>query len=285
MTLNTVADWNAWEKQFPEKFTSEEEIFRLVHPGARIFIGTACAEPCALTRALMAFAEAHPTAFFDVELVQFWSQGPVHYARERLRDIFRLNSLFIGESTRALVNNASADFTPVFLSSVPDLIHRDMMPIDLSLIQTSYPDKDGNMSLGISVDIAKAAAKKSSLVVAQANSQMPYVFGDGIINIKDLDYVVVRDEPLQEYVENVSEDIARRIGRNVARIVEDGATLQVGYGSIPDATLSQLKDKKHLGLHSELFSDGAALLMKQGILDNSKKSIDPGVSVASFCMG
>jgi acyl-CoA hydrolase/GNAT superfamily N-acetyltransferase len=285
MNSDIGTDWETRRKQFPDKFVSEEEIFKLVHPGARIFIGTACGEPQALTRALVNYFQAHPRALYDTELVQVWNLGVTPYAEEKFRDNFRLNSFFIGESTRAAVNNASADYTPIFLSSVPDLIHREMMPIDLSLVQTSHPDRDGNMSLGISVDIVKAATEKSSLVVAQANSQMPYVYGDGIINIQDVDFVIVRDEPLLEYLANVPSDIAQRIGRNIARIVEDGATLQVGYGSVPNAALPHLKDKKHLGLHSELFSDGVVELMKQGVLDNSKKILDPGKAVASFCMG
>jgi acyl-CoA hydrolase/GNAT superfamily N-acetyltransferase len=285
MNLDSVIDWDTWRNQFPEKFAPLEEIFKQVHPGARIFIGTACGEPQALVRALVEYIQAHPRALFDAELVQVWNLGVTPYAEEKFKDNFRLNSFFIGESTRAAVNNASADYTPIFLSSVPDLIHREMIPIDLSLVQTSLPDRDGNMSLGISVDIVKAATEKSTVVVAQANSHMPYVYGDGIVNIQDLDLVIAKDEPLMEYEENVPDNIAQRIGRNIARIVEDGATLQVGYGSVPNAALLHLKDKEHLGLHSELFSDGVAELMKQGVLDNSKKTLDPGKAIASFCMG
>lgn len=285
MNSDIIIDWDTWRKQFPEKFAPLEDIFKQVHPGARIFIGTACGEPQALVNALVGYIQLHPRALVDAELVQVWNLGVTPYAEDRFKDNFRLNTFFIGESTRAAVNSASADYTPIFLSSVPDLIHRDMMPIDLSLVQTSLPDRDGNMSLGISVDIVKAATEKSSLVVAQANSEMPYVYGDGIINIQDLDFVFARDEHLMEYVENVPDDIAQRIGINISRIVEDGATLQVGYGSIPNATLVHLMDKRHLGLHSELFSDGVAELMKQGVLDNRKKNLDTGKAVASFCMG
>ncbi|HOT07919.1 MAG TPA: GNAT family N-acetyltransferase [Methanotrichaceae archaeon] len=278
-------NWDVWIERFPEKFASMEEIFKLVHPGDRIFIGTACGEPQALSRGLMDYIQAHPGSFFDAELVQVWNLGITPYQEERFRDNFRLNSFFIGESIRAAVNDAGADYTPIFLSSVPDLIRSEMMPIDLSLIQTSLPDGDGNMSLGISVDIVKAAAEKSRIVAAQANSRMPFVYGDGIVNIRDLDLVVVKDEPLLEYVEEVPGEISQRIGRHISRIVEDGATLQVGYGSVPNATLRHLKDKRHLGLHSELFNDGAFELMSLGVIDNTMKSIDPGRSVASFCMG
>ena len=155
----------------------------------------------------------------------------------------------------------------------------------MALIQTSPPDCDGNLSLGVSVDIVKAAMETASLVVVQVNSNMPFVYGDGIINIRDVDFLLHRDEPLLEYRDSVPGDIAQRIGKHVARLVQDGSTLQVGYGSIPNAVLANLSNKKHLGLHSELFSDGVAELMKAGILDNSEKSIDRGKAVASFCMG
>lgn len=278
-------DWSAWKQRFPEKFVSEERIFEQVHPGARIFIGTACGEPQALVKALLNYVQAHPSAIFDAELVQVWSLGITPTSDERFKESFRLNSFFIGDSIRSAVNNAAADYTPVFLSAVPGLIYREVLPIDLALIQTSLPDEDGNVSLGISVDIVLPAAKKAALVAAQVNSQMPFVYGDGVMNIRDLDYVVLCDEPLLTFRSEISGEIVNHIGRNVARIVEDGATIQVGYGSLPDAVLSNLEGKKHLGLHSELFSDGVAKLMKRGIIDNSRKTIDQGKAVASFCMG
>ncbi len=285
MNSDVGIDWDGWKKRFPNKFVSSEEIFGRLHSGARIFAGTACGEPQALVRALMEHIQVHGREIFDLELVSTWNLGAATYLDETFRDNLRLNSLFIGEVNRAAVNAGSADYTPIFLSTVPELIHRRMMPIDLSLIQTSYPDEEGNVSLGISVDVVKAAMEESSLVAAQANSSMPYVRGDGIVNIQDLDYVVVKDEPLLEYDEYVPEDVVQKIGRNVARIVEDGATFQVGYGRIPDAALSHLVEKKHLGLHSEVFSDGVAELMREGAIDNSKKTIDPGRAVASFCVG
>ncbi len=278
-------DWNAWKIRFPEKFAPVEKIFERVHPGARIFIGTACGEPQTLVKALAKYVRMHPTTLFDAELVQVWSLGITPYADEKLKDNFRLNSFFIGENTRFAVNNAAADYTPIFLSNVPGLIYKETMPVDLALIQTSLPDEEGNMSLGISVDIVKSAAEMAALVVAQANSEMPFVHGDGIINIRDLDFVVPCDEPLLQYEDAVPGEIAGRIGNYVARLIQDGATIQVGYGSLPNAVLSQLKDKKNLGLHSELFSDGAAELMKLGVMDNSRKTIDQGLAVASFCMG
>lgn len=272
-------------KLWPEKFASEEKVFDHIRPGYRIFIGTACGEPQYLVRALIDYIERKPNAFFDAELVQVWTLGIAPYADEKFKDNFRLNSFFIGDSIRSAVNKAAADYTPIFLSSVPDLFGWGIIPIDVALIQTSSPDSRGNMSLGVSVDIVKAAVEVASLVVAQVNSNMPFVYGDGVINIRDVDFLLPHDEPLLEYIDLVPGDVAQRIGRYVARLVEDGSTLQVGYGSVPNAVLANLAGKKHLGLHSELFSDGVADLMKAGVIDNSEKSMDRGKAVASFCMG
>lgn len=233
----------------------------------------------------MDYIQSHPHALFDAELVQVWSLGITPYADEKFKENFRLNSFFIGEGTRNAVNSSAADYTPIFLSSVPDLFQRGMIPIDLALVQASPPDENGDMNLGVSVDIVKAAVETARQIVVQANSSMPRIRGDGIVNIADVDFVLPKDEPLLEYEDELAGDVAQKIGRHVSRIVEDGSTLQVGYGSVPNAVLSSLKEKKHLGLHSELFSDGVAELMRLGVIDNSKKSIDPGRSVASFCMG
>lgn len=277
--------WDGWRKRFPEKFTSEEELFSHIHPGARIFIGTACGEPQHLVQALMDYVSKHPTSLFDAELVQVWSLGITPYTDERFKGNFRLNSFFIGDSARNAVNSAAADYTPIFLSSVPDLFYKGMIPLDLALVQATPPDEKGNMNLGISVDIVKAAVEKARHVVVQANTNMPRIIGDGDINIEDVDFVLPKEEPLLEYEDEATGDAAQQIGRYVSRIIEDDSTLQVGYGSLPNAVLLSLKNKKHLGLHSELFSDGAAELMRLGVIDNSRKSIDPGRSVASFCMG
>ena len=277
--------WEPWRKKHPEKFVSRDEIFSRLHPGARIFVGTACGEPQYLVKGLVEFIQAHPRAVFDAELIQVWSLGITPYADEKFRDNFRLNSFFIGESSREAVNSASADYTPIFLSVLPDLFRRELIPIDMALLQTSLPDEAGRVSLGISVDIVRSAAEAARTVVAQPNSRMPFIHGDGVVDLADLDFVVPWDEPLLEYQVDPPGEIAQRIGGHVARIVEDGATLQVGYGSLPNAVIFNLRDKLHLGLHSELLSDGVAELMQLGVIDNSRKSLDQGLSVASFCMG
>lgn len=270
---------------YPEKFAQEEEIFGHIHAGDRIFIGTGCGEPQYLVQALVNYVKGHPKAFFDAELIHVWTLGVAPYTDEKFQENFRLDSFFVGDSTRNAVNRGAADYSPVFLSAVPNLFRRGMLPIDVALIQTSIPDKHGYVSLGISVDIVKAAVERASLVIAQVNKNMPRTHGDGFIHLKDLDYIVPKDEPLLEYSVKAPTEIVQSIGKYVARIIEDGSTIQVGYGMVPDAVVYNLGEKKHLGVHTELLSDGIVELMKKGVVDNTRKGNNPGKTVATFCMG
>ena len=272
-------------KRFPEKFVSAENIFGHIHPGNHIFIGTGCGEPQFLVRSLIEHVRSHPKAFFDAELLQVWALGVAPYADAKFKDNFRYNTFFIGNNTRAAVNRGLADYAPIFLSQVPALFSRRLVPVDVALIQVSLPDEHGFMSLGVSVDIVKAAVENASLVIAQVNASMPRIHGDTFLNIRDLHFVLPHDEPLLEFAAVVSGEIAQRIGRYVARIVQDGDTIQVGYGSIPNAILAHLRDKKHLGVHTELLSDGIVELMQGGAIDNSRKDLNRGKTVAAFCMG
>ena len=171
-------------KMFPEKFVSEDEIFSHIRRGDRIFISTGCGEPQYLIRALANYVQSHPKAFFDAEVIHVWTLGVAPYVDEKLKPNFRYNSFFVGNSTRVAVNKGIADYTPILLSHVPDLFYRGFVSIDVALIQTSLPDNHGYMSLGISVDIVKAAVANASLVIAQVNSNMPRVHGDGFIHVK-----------------------------------------------------------------------------------------------------
>lgn len=286
MVSEVNVEGDGFRRRFPDKFVPMEEIFECLRSGARIFIGTACGEPQALVGALLRHLRAHEGDLFDLELLQIWNLGRTDIADGAFGRSFRHNSLFLGEAAAAAFSSGRADYTPAFPSAVPDLIRDGTIPIDLALVQTTLPDADGNVSLGISVDAVLAAVEEASIVAAQANQEMPRVGGDGIVNIRDLDRVVRIDEPLLEYSETPPPcEVMDKIGRNVARIVPDGATLQVGRGGVPDAALIHLRDKKHLGLHSELFTDGAAELMRSGAIDNSKKTIDRGKAVASFSVG
>ncbi|MFB3924737.1 MAG: GNAT family N-acetyltransferase [Syntrophales bacterium] len=274
-----------WKKEYPQKFASEEAVFSRIHRGDSIFIGSACAEPQYLVHALIKYVQSNPKAFFDAEVLSVRTLGVAPYTDEKFKQNFRHNSFFIGDSTRKAINEGLADYTPVFLSQVPDLFYRGLARVDIVLIQTSPPDDHGYMSLGVSVDIVKAAAEVASVVIAQVNSFMPRVHGDAFVHISDIDFIIPYDEPILEYSPEADTEIAQRIGTYVSRLVEDGDTIQVGYGSIPNAILAHLSNKKNLGVHTELLSDGLVDLMKKGVINNSKKIIDRGKTVATFCMG
>ena len=274
-----------WRKKYPEKFAAEVVIFKNIHRGNRLFISTACGEPQYLVSALIKYVESHPKAFADTEIFHIWTLGLAPYAKAKYTYNFRHNSFFIGNNTRSSINEGLADYTPIFLSQVPKLLHSKRVPIDVALIQTSLPDKNGHVSLGISVDITKAAIENASLIIAQVNSHMPRVHGNTFIHIKDIDYIINHDEKILEFSPTIPDDIARQIGKYVSRIVKDGDTIQLGYGSVPNAILNCLQDKKHLGIHTELLTDSIVELIKKGVVDNSRKSFDRGKTVASFCMG
>ncbi|MFX0014324.1 MAG: GNAT family N-acetyltransferase [Promethearchaeota archaeon] len=275
---------------FPQKFASEKAIFQNIHRGDRIFVSSACAEPQYLIKALAAYLESHPKAFFDTEVLSWWNLGVAPYADIRYQRNFRYNSFFIATPTRNSVNQGLADYTPVFLSNTPSLFFHGHVPVDVALIQCSPPDVHGYLNLGVSVDIVKAGIENASLIIAQINSYMPRVHGDGFIHIEDIDYLVPYDEPILEYNpvptdEDLYAKNVAKIGNYVSRLIQSGNTIQVGYGSIPDAVMANLRDKEHLGVHTELISDGLVDLMKQGVIDNTQKTINRGKTVASFCMG
>jgi len=270
---------------YPEKFVSPEVAFSKIHRGDRIFIGTGCGKPQYLVDEMVRFVEAHPKAFFDAEVLHLWTLGVSPYMREEVKRNFRLDSFFISGQTRDAVNQGLADYTAIFLAQVPDLLYSGIVPIDIALVQTSPPDRFGYMSLGISVDIVRAAVDSAKLVICQVNEQMPRIHGDSFIHISAVNYIFPHDEPLLEYEMEVPDEMSQQIGKYVARLVENGATIQVGYGKIPNAILKNLKGKHHLGVHTELLSNGIVELMKEGIIDNTEKAIDRNKTVATFSMG
>ncbi|MGQ9841933.1 MAG: GNAT family N-acetyltransferase [Spirochaetota bacterium] len=270
---------------YPEKFLPEEKIFSHINRGDRIFIGTACSEPQYLVNALVEYVKSYPKAFFDTEVIHVWTLGVAPYADEKFKQNFRHNSFFIGNNTRDAINQGVADYTPIFLSHVPNLLRKGIIEIDVALVQTSYPDQHGFLSLGVSVDIVKTAIENARLVVVQVNKYMPRVHGDAFIHIKDVDFLVPHDEPILEFTTKLSDEISNRIGKYVSRIIQDGDTIQVGYGRMPNAILKYLITKKNLGVHTELLTDGLVELMKAGVITNSEKTVDRGKTIASFCMG
>ena len=283
--IGSSTNLEGFKKQYPEKFVPEKIIFGHINAGDRIFIGTACGEPQYLSKALIHYVESNPKALLDAEVIHIWSLGVAPYTDAKFKRNFRQNAFFIGDYARETFNRGEGDYSPVFLSQVPRLIRRSMIPINVALIQTSPPDKHGYMSLGVSVDIVKAAVGKASLVIAQVNSHMPRVHGDTFLHIRDVNFIIPYDEPLLQYETTVPGDIAERIGKHVASIVEDGDTIQVGYGSTPNAIIAALANKRDLGVHTELFTEGIAELMSKGVVTNSKKRLDQDKTVAAFCMG
>ena len=270
---------------YKEKFIPVNQIFKKIHLGDRIFISTACGEPQYLVNSMIKYAENNPKALLDSEVMHVWTLGVAPYANEKYKRNFRYNSFFIGNNAREAINAGLADYSPIFLSEIPGLFRKGMVSLDVALIQTSLPDEHGYVSLGVSVDIVKAATEITTTVVAQINKNMPRVHGHGFIHISELDFIVHHDEPLLEYFDEHDDEVAKQIGKYVAKLVQNGDTIQVGYGSIPNAVLASLNNKKDIGVHTELISDGLVELMKSGVVNNSKKSKDHGKTIATFCMG
>ena len=282
---NNMHSLDDWKKLYPEKFAEEEAIFSHIRRGDHIFVASGCGEPQYLVRAMVNYVESHPKAFFDTEIIHVYSFGIAPYTDPKFKRNFRHNSFFVGNNTRGPVNQGLADYTPVSLSDVPDLIRSGSVRIDVALVQTCLPDEHGYLSLGISVDMVKAATDKASMIIAQVNANMPRVHGDGFIHIKDVEFIIHHDEPLLELPGIELNETTQRIGNHVSRLVLDGDTIQVGYGGLPNAVLANLFNKKHLGVHTELFSDGLVDLIKAGVIDNSQKTLSPWKTVAAFSMG
>lgn len=272
---------NDWKAIYQERCTTAAEAVGHIRSGNRVVVGHACSEPAALIRAMV---ENH-AAYRDVEIVHMVAMGSGDYCKPGMEPHFRHNALFVGGSTREAVNAARADYTPCFFYEVPRLFKDGSLPVDVALVQLSRPDEHGYCSFGLSCDYTKAAAESARIVIAEVNDKMPRTHGDVFIHVSELDHIVETSYALTELAPPKIGDVERAIGENCARLVEDGATLQLGIGAIPDAVLLFLKDKKHLGIHSEMFSDGVVELVEAGVIDNSRKTLHPGKMVVTFLMG
>ncbi|MGA9574016.1 MAG: acetyl-CoA hydrolase/transferase C-terminal domain-containing protein, partial [Lysobacterales bacterium] len=270
-----------WQEKYSPKVTTPERAVSKVKSGQRVFIGSGAAEPQLLVKAL---AERGPE-LADTQITHILTLGVAPYTDPKLKDGFRHNALFIGPNVRDAVAEGRADFTPVFLSEVPRLFRRGKLPIDVALIQVTPPDEHGYCSYGVSVDVTKAAAESADHVVAEINPNMPRTLGDCFIHINDIHELVPSDMPILEAPVGKIDDIADQIGRHIAELIEDGSTLQLGIGTIPDAVLACLDGKKNLGIHSEMISDGVIGLVEKGIINGSCKNIHAGKIVASFAIG
>jgi len=270
-----------WQKKYRSKVSTSQEAVSKVKSGQRVFIGSGAAEPQLLVKAL----SARGPELADTQITHILTLGVAPYADPKLEDGFRHNALFIGPNVREAVAEGRADFTPVFLSEVPRLFRRGKMPIDVALIQVSPPDEHGYCSYGVSVDVTKAGAESARHVVAEINPNMPRTLGDCFIHIDHIDTLVPSDVPILEVPAGKIDKVAKRIGQHIAGLIQDGSTLQLGIGTIPDAVLSCLGEKKDLGIHSEMLSDGVIDLVESGVINGSRKNIHNGKIVVSFVLG
>lgn len=272
----------SWVEAYKSKIVdARTALENTISSGNRIILNANCGEPQTLAEALKDLAPD----LRDVEILQMLTMSHADYAREDLQGHLRLNALFIGPGARQAVNEGNADYTPIFLSEIPRLFRSGRVPVDATLVQVSPPDEHGFCSFGVSVDIVKPAAEHAKMVVAEVNAQMPRTLGDSFIHASKLSYVVESDRPILELPREEFTDQYRRIGSHVAELIDDGATLQLGIGAIPDAVLAQLTDKRDLGIHTEMFSDGVVELFERGVINNEKKTLHPGKMVTSFVMG
>jgi acyl-CoA hydrolase/GNAT superfamily N-acetyltransferase len=265
----------------PEKWMSAAAAVAPIRNGARVLIGSGCAAPQSLIEAL----SARGGELFDVEILHLLTFGVAPYARRKLLENFRHNALFIGPNVREAVNEGVADYTPIHLSQVPSLFRQRRVHLDAALIQARTPDAHGFCSLGVSVDVVKAAVENADYVVAEVNPNMPRTLGDSFIHISQIHALVESDLPILEYHSPALSPEAERIGRFIADLIEDGATLQTGIGEIPNAVLAALTDRRDLGMHTEMFTEAVIPLIESGALNGRRKTLLPGKIVSSFCFG
>jgi acyl-CoA hydrolase len=258
-----------------------EEAVAVIKSGARVFIHSVAAAPRRLIEAMTARA----SELRVVEIVSLHTEGPAPYAAPEMAKSFRVNALFVGANVRRAVEEGRADYLPVFLSEVPSLFRSGILPLDVALIHVSPPDRHGFCSLGVSVDVSRAAVQTARTVVAQVNPRMPRSLGDGLIHVDQIDYMVEVDEPIHELAPAALSGEERAIGRHCAELVDDGATLQIGIGAIPQATLAALGDHHRLGIHTEMISDGVVDLVEKGVITGELKRVHPGRIVAGFALG
>ncbi len=263
------------------RFVDASEAASCIQSGHRVFVHTAAAAPQRLVEAMTARA----SEVRGVEVVHLHTEGEAPYADPALAESFRTNSLFVGANVRGAVADGEADYIPVFLSEVPALFRRRILPLDVALIQVSPPDRHGFCSLGVSVDASHAAVEAAAHVVAQVNPHMPRTHGDGLLHVDRIDCAVAVEDPLPEIPPAPLTDVERAIGRHCAGLVEDGATLQMGIGAIPDAVLAALGGHRDLGVHTEMFSDGIIELVEKGVINGRWKRKHPGKVVGSFLLG
>lgn len=263
------------------KFVPLQEAVSHVQSGNRVFFQGAAMTP----KHLIAGLCENYQDLADIEIVQMHTEGEAIYTQEPYCQSFKTNSCFVGGNVRKAVNSHIGDYIPIFLSEIHLLFKYDILPLDVAFVQVSPPDKHGFCSLGTSIDVSLAAVQKAKLVVAQVNPQVPRSHGDGILHVNDIDYAVAVDMPLHCHDALAPNETEQRIGQHIAHLIEDGATLQMGIGAIPNAVLNNLGDRKGLGIHTEMFSDGILPLVEKGVITGEHKAVKNGKIVTCFAMG
>lgn len=263
------------------KYVSADEAVSVIASGNRVFIHSVAAAPRLLIEAMVHRAPH----LREVEIVHLHTEGAAPYAEPEYEGVFRVNAMFVGANVRKAMAEGRADYIPIFLSEVPNLFRRNILPLDVALVQVSPPDRHGFCSLGVSVDVSRAAVQTARYVIAQVNPRMPRTHGDALIHRDVFHAMVESDEELHIHKAAVPDDIERQIGLHVASLIDDGATLQMGIGAIPDAVLAALGNHQRLGIHTEMFSNGLIDLVEKGVVTGQDKRVHPGKIVAGFVMG
>jgi acyl-CoA hydrolase len=270
-----------WENEYRNKLRTADEALQCVQSGMRVYIQPGCAEPETLVEALM----RRGPSVYDVEIVHMMTMGCAPYVAPEMAGHFRHNAMFIGSNVRDAINEGRADYTPIYLGEIEELFESGAMPIDVALLELSPPDTHGFCSFGVGVDTSLTAAKCARYVVAQINNQMPRTYGDSFIHVSEIDAIVEWSRPLCELKKAKITEVHVGIAKHVAGLIEDGAVLQTGIGGIPDAVLPFLMDRKDLGVHSELVSDGVMPLIEAGVLTGARKNFKPRKIIVGFVLG
>jgi acetyl-CoA hydrolase len=270
-----------WLQKYKDKVAPVEQALSVIESGMRVYIHPGAATPKVLVGHLVDICDRVE----NVEIIHILTFGESPYADPQMEGHFRHNALFCGGNVRQAVNEGRADWVPIFLYEIPKLFYENILPLDVSLVQVSPPDEHGFCSLGVGVEMTLAAIRCSKFVVAEINPRMPRILGDSFVHISKLHRIVEAEHPLYEYHAGDIDDVSREIGRRIAEHIEDGSTMQMGIGAIPDAVLFFLKEKRDLGVHTEMFSDGAMELMNLGVITGDRKTIHKGKVVCCFLMG
>jgi 4-hydroxybutyrate CoA-transferase len=273
----------AWDKIYQSRIVSPDEAARVIKSGQRVFLTGNCSVPQKVLSALVNYAPE----LQNVEICQALSIGPADYVAPEMEGHLRVNSMFISANVRKAVNEGRADFTPVLLSEFPLLFKRGILPVDVALIHVSPPDEHGFCSLGVEVGLTKSIAESAHTIIAEVNQKMPRTLGDCFLHVSRLNYVVPVDYGLPELAmaDEGPSEVIEKIAGHIAELIPNGATMQLGIGAIPDAVLKYLFEKRDLGIHTELFSDGVIDLVDAGVLTNARKTLHPGKIIAGFILG